>query len=207
MAISHHSKDDENRSIIYTVSTQGGKPKRVTDKGPSYLHGWSPDGKLLVYTGLRNGELDIYKISANGGDEIRLTTAAGVDDGPEYTPDGKYIYFNSTRSGKMQIWRMQPDGSHQEQVTDDEHNNWFPHISPNGKWIVFLSFLKEVDPGDHPFYKHVYIRLMPFETTTPIANAKVIAYVYGGQGSINVPSWSPDSKTIAFVSNTDMTGH
>jgi len=209
MAISHHSKDDENRSIIYTVPVQGGKPKRITDKGPSYLHGWSPDGKFLVYTGQRDGELDIYKISANGGEEIRLTTAAGVDDGPEYTPDGKYIYFNSTRSGKMQIWRMRPDGSEQQQVTDDEYNNWFPHISPNGKWIAFLSFSKEVDPADHPFYKHVYIRLMPYEasTATTKATAKVIAYLYGGQGTINVPSWSPNSTRIAFVSNTEMTGH
>ena len=200
LAISHHSKDDGNASIVYTLPVGGGAPRRVTAKGPSYLHGWSPDAKFLVYTGGRNNEFDIYKIAVNGGEEINLTKTTGLDDGPEYTPDSSYIYFNSTRSGTMQIWRMKPDGSEQEQVTNDEFNNWFPHISPDGKWIVFLSFLKDVAPQDHPFYKHVYIRLMPINAVKP----KVIAYVYGGQGTINVPSWSPDSKRIAFVSNTEV---
>ena len=198
LAISHHSKDDNNNSIVYTLPVKGGTPHRVTAKGPSYLHGWSPDGKALVYTGGRNDEYDIYKIAVAGGEETNLTNSKGLDDGPEFTPDGQYIYFNSTRSGTMQIWRMKPDGSNPEQITNDEYNNWFPHISPDGRWIVFLSFLKDVNPADHPFYKHVYIRLMPVDTMKP----KVIAYVYGGQGTINVPSWSPDGKRIAFVSNT-----
>ncbi len=200
MGISHHSKEDDNKSIVYVLPASGGKPRRVTSHGPSYLHGWSPDGKFLVYTGERNGVLDIYKIAAEGGEETRLTTADGLDDGPEYTPDGRYIYFNSTRTGRMQIWRMKPDGSGQEQVTDDEYNNWFPHISPDGKWIALLSFQKDVNPTDHPFYKHVYLRLMPASGGRP----KVIAYVYGGQGTINVPSWSPDGKSLAFISNMDM---
>jgi Tol biopolymer transport system component len=155
----------------------------------------------LVFCGERKGEFDVYKIPSGGGPEVRLTNTPGLDDGPEYTPDGKYIYFNSVRSGSMQIWRMKPDGSDQEPVTNDGMNNWFAHISPDGKWIVFISFLKEeVQPGIHPPYKHVYIRLTPFEGG-PI---KVIAYFYGGQGSINTPSWSPDSKRVAFISNSDI---
>ena len=194
---SHHSPEHGGRSIIYTLPVEGGAPRQVTPRGPSYLHGWSPDGEWLVYTGDRDGNLDIYKIPVSGGDEVRLTSTPGLDDGAEFTPDGRWIYFNSSRTSRMQIWRMRPDGSDQQQVTDDEFNNWFPHISPDGEQIVFLSFQPDVAADQHPFYQQVYLRLMPL-TGEP----KIVAYVYGGQGTINVPSWSPDSKRVAFVSNT-----
>ena len=198
LGISNHVAEDSGASIVFTLPATGGIPRRITPRGPSYLHGWSPDAKWLVYTGQRNGDFDVYKIPSSGGDEIRLTTAPGLDDGAEYTPDGSYIYFNSARSGKMQLWRMRPDGSAQEQLTNDGFNNWFPHISPDGKWIAYLSFPGEVPAEDHPFYKHVLLRLMPVGGGA----SRVIAYAYGGQGTINVPSWSPDGKRLAFVSNS-----
>ena len=200
LGLSDQSQASGGRSTIYTVPVGGGTPKRITTLSPSYLHSWSPDGKDLIFTGGRNNEFDIYRIPADGsGPEVNLTNTKGLDDGPEYTPDGKYIYFNSARTGTMQVWRMKPDGRDQEQVTNDEYNNWFPHISPDGKWIAIISFQKDVPANDHPYYKRVYIRLMPAAGGA----AKVIAYVYGGQGTINVPSWSPDSRMLAFVSNTD----
>jgi TolB protein len=200
LGLSGASVDGKYNSVVYTVPITGGQPKQITPTGPSYLHGWSPDGKWLTFTGQRNNEFDIYKIPSSGGEEIRLTTSLGLDDGSEYSPDGKYIYFNSVRSGLMQLWRMKPDGSGQEQLTFDDYNNWFAHISPDGKWIVCLSFMKDIKPDDHPFYKHVYLRMLPAGGGAP----KAIAYLYGGQGSINTPSWSPDSRKIAFVSNTDL---
>jgi TolB protein len=190
---------ENNVSLVYTLPAKGGKPKKITLLGPSYLHSWSPDGKFLVYTGGRNGNFDIYKIPSGGGEEIRLTDAPSLEDGPEYTPDGSTIYFNSTSTGLMQLWRMKADGSEKERVTHSDTNDWFAHISPDGAQIVYLSFMNDVKPAEHPFYRQVYLRLMPIGGEP----AKVIAYVYGGQGTINTPSWSPDSKRVAFVSNSD----
>lgn len=200
LGLSSTSPDKKYNSVVYTVPSTGGIPKQITPTDPSYLHGWSPDKKYLLYTGQRNGEFDIYRMPAEGGEEVRLTTAPGLDDGSEYSPDGNYIYFNSVRSGRMQLWRMKADGSGQTQLTHDTLNNWFPHVSPDGKSIVFLSFGNDVKPDDHPFYKHVYLRMMPVEGGEP----KVLVYLYGGQGTINTPSWSPDGKQFAFVSNADL---
>lgn len=193
LAISDQSQEDHD-SLVYVVPIGGGVPRRITAKSPSYWHGWSPDGKTLAFVGQRNGEFDIYTIPVTGGEETRLTTAKGLDDGPEYSPDGKYIYFNSERTGHMQIWRMRADGSEQEQVTFDDWNNWFPHISPDGGWMVFLSYEAEVK--GHPENKNVMLRIMSLGDK----KISVLARLFGGQGTINVPSWSPDSEEVAFVS-------
>jgi TolB protein len=189
-----NNTEPAGKSIIYILPLSGGEPKQITPLSPSYWHGWSPDGKTLAYCAERNGEFDIYTIPVSGGEEKRLTSATGLDDGPDYTADGKYIYFNSVRTGKMKIWRMLADGTGQEQVTTDEYNDWFPHPSPDGKWLVFVSY--EANVEGHPANKDVTLRLMPLAGGKP----KVIAKLFGGQGTINVPSWSPDSKQFAFVS-------
>lgn len=181
------------QSLIYTLPVEGGTPHLVTSSAPSYWHGWSPDGKTLAYCAQRDGKFGIFTILAAGGHETRLTTAQNLDDGPEYSPDGKYIYFNSDRAGKMQIWRMGADGSAPEQVVHSDDNDWFPHLSPDGKNMVFLSYDKEV--SGHPANKDVTLRLMNLDTK----KITFLGSVFGGQGTINVPCWSPDSKQIAFV--------
>ncbi|AXC14234.1 tolB protein [Acidisarcina polymorpha] len=188
------SSGNSKKSSVYIVPIGGGTPRQITENSPSYWHGWSPDGRTLAFTGERNGDFDIYTIPVSGGTETRLTTAKGLDDGPEYSPDGLYIYFNSVRTGSMQIWRMKADGSAQEQVLSDDTNDWFPHISPDGKWMVFLSYEKGVT--GHPAQKDVMPQLMSMEDK----KVHVLATLFGGQGTINVPSWSPDSKKLAFVS-------
>jgi len=193
LVISDSSQGD-HKSRVYLLPIAGGTPRLVTKDGPSYWHGWSPDGKTLAFVGERNSNFDIYTISKNGGSEKRLTTAEGLDDGPEYSPDGKYIYFNSVRSGHMQIWRMNSDGSEQVQITKGELNDWFPHLSPDGTKMVFLSYPKEV--AGHPENKDVQLRLM----TLADGKITVLAKLFGGQGTINVPSWSPDGTKLAFVS-------
>ena len=193
-----NQKADRYDTALWIVPTNGGpngeKPRQLTAGPRDGNPRWSPDGKTLAFCGERNGEFDIYTIPAAGGEETRLTTAKGLDDGPDYSADGRFIYFNSERSGAMQVWRMGTDGSHQEQVTSDEFNNWFPHPSPDGKWLVFLSYEKDVQ--GHPQNKDVTLRLMPLGG----GSIEVLAKLFGGQGTINVPSWSPDSRRIAFVS-------
>jgi len=196
LAISHFAAEDI-KSRIYIVPIAGGTPRCVTEKGPSYLHGWSPDGTTLAYCAERDDAYDIHTISINGGEERRLTTASGLNDGPEYAPDGEKIWFNSTRSGLMQIWRMGIDGSCPEKMTSLEMNCWFPHLSPDGQQVTYIAYRTcDLQPEEHLPDLPIQIRLMDRMGQ----NDHVIAEFMGGQGTMNVNSWSPDGQYLAFVS-------
>lgn len=196
IAISHFTNEDAI-SRIYIVLFGGGQPVLVTEKGHSFLHGWSPDGQRLAYCGARNGQDHIYTIAVIGGPETQLTDLPGLDDGPEYSPDGKHIWFNSTRTGLMQVWRMDADGANPTHMFKEDANCWFPHVSPDGEWVVYIAYGKDdVKAADHPANKHVELRLVPANG----GKSKTIASLFGGQGTINVNSWSPDNRRIAFVS-------
>ena len=196
LAVSH-SPETDHKSRIYILGLDPEfPPQLVTPEGPSYLHGWSPDGKTLAYCASRNGEYDVYTIPADGGEEKQLTDTPGLNDGPEYSPDGKYIYFNSVRGGLMDCYSMDADGGNVMRLTDNGRNNWFPHISPDGAVIAYISYdPAEVKPGDHPANKNVEIRRINPDGT----GDETVVKFFGGQGSLNVNSWMPDSRRLAFV--------
>lgn len=196
LAVSHRSLP-QGRPTVFILPAEGGTPRQVTPSAPSYLHGWSPDGRSLTYCANREGEMDVYTININGTNETRLTFSQGLNDGPEYTPDGKYIWFNSVRTGLMQLWRMKTDGSEQTQMTfDEDSNSWFPHISPDGKHVVYIAYKKgDLEPHEHLRYKNVEIRIMSATGGKP----ETLIKLFGGQGTFNVNSWSPDSKCFAYV--------
>jgi Tol biopolymer transport system component len=193
-------------SQIFTASMDGSNVKLLTPKAPSYYHGVSPDGKWLVYTAQRDGDYDLHRVPTSGGEEERLNRADGLDDGPDYSPDGKWIYLNSIRTGNFDIWRIPAEGAGEDdanaqQITNDEWEDWFPHPSPDGKWIVLLSYAKGTE--GHPQNRNVRLRLMPLPgdtLSTPRPVPETIVELFGGQGTINVNSWSPDSARFAFVS-------
>ena len=194
---------------IYAVPFAGGTPRRVSNEHPAgesfkhFLHGISPDGTTLAYVGVNAvggdpwGRMDLYTVPASGGPDTRLTDTPAPDDGPEFSPDGRWIYFNSelnaTVPGHAQVYRMRQDGSGVEQLTRDDRVNWFPHPSPDGDWVVFISF----PPGTlkHPADKDVVLRRMRPDGSE---QADVVGFL-GGQGTINVPSWSPDGRRFAYV--------
>ena len=189
---------------VYILPSSGGEPKPITKTTPSYFHTWSPDGQSIIMCAQRNDNFDLYRVPVDGGDEVRLTVSKGYDDGPDFSPDGKWIYFNSDRSGSWDIWRIPaagggPDDKNAEQITKDEFEDWFPHISPDGKQMVLISFEKGTQ--GHPANQSVMLRMMPVVHGTPDASKlKVITRLFGGQGTMNVNSWSPDSRYFAFVS-------
>lgn len=203
LIISDQSEPD-NLSRIFLLPLAGSPAPRPIVSDPqarSYWHGWSPDGKTIAYVrvGLSDDSYDIWAKDLAGGPARPLIAGPGVDDGPEYSPDGKYIYFNSTRSGAMQIWRADADGGNPVQITrDPDRRDWFPHLSPDGKWIAFISFGLDVALNDHPPNRgDVALKIMPADGSAP---PQVLTRLFGGQGTINVPSWSPDGKQLAFVS-------
>jgi Tol biopolymer transport system component len=193
MRIAISDKVEFGKSAIYVLTAAGGEPRLVTKNLPSYWHGWSPDGQRFAYCGIRDDVFDIYTIGCDGGEETRLTFGEGRNDGPDYSSDGRWIYFNSSRSGRMQIWRVPAAGGEAERITDSPYGDWFPHPSPKGDKVVFLSYDAEV--FDHPRDLDVRVRLMNPDGS----DAETLFELFGGQGTMNSPNWSPSGDEFAYV--------
>ncbi|MDP5085986.1 MAG: hypothetical protein NWQ23_11240 [Yoonia sp.] len=186
-------KSEFGKSCIYTLPVAGGVPRKVTEKLPSYWHGWAPDGTTLAYVGRRDGPFALYTCPVAGGAETAVVSDFDHVDGPDYSPDGAWIWFNGEREGKVELWRVRTDGSGLAQMTDDPLVNWFPHPSPDGEWVLYLAY-PEGTTG-HPGGLDVSLRVMPMAGGSP----RTLCHLHGGQGTINVPCWAPDSRRFAFM--------
>jgi Tol biopolymer transport system component len=196
---------------IHQVSLADGTTRQVTHDHDHpfnhYLHGISPDGRTLSYIGLEPLTTDpgpgslaltnVFTIGVDGADDTQLTFSDKPHDGAEFDPTGEWVYFNSEREseqpGHAQLFRCRPDGSSIEQLTFDERVNWFPHVSPTGRDLVYVSYR----PGvvGHPANEEVQIRRIDPDGGGP----SVLVDLFGGQGTMNVASWSPDGARFAYA--------
>lgn len=200
------SSASSRQSQVYVADADGSNLRLVVSAAPSYFHGWSPDGKYLSFVANRDGkQYDVYRVPSAGGREERLTADPAYDDGTDYSRDGKWIYFNSNRGGGWNIWRIPADGAgpddqKAQRITNDDLEDWFPHPSPDGKSLLFLSFPHGTE-GHNDRNLRVRLRMIPLPgESIDAATPQVLVEFMGGQGTINVNSWSPDSTRFAFVS-------
>ena len=186
-------KTEHGESRVYTLPLRGGTPRLVTERGPSYWHGWSPDGATLAYAGRRDTTFQIFCCPAEGGPEVQMTAGFDHCDGPDYSSDGKWLWFNGEVDGSVDLWRIPARGGTPERMTSDADVNWFPHPSPNGDKVLYLAY----EPGtkQHPRDREVALRIL----SEADGSVRTVLELFGGQGSINVPCWSPDGSRFAFV--------
>ncbi len=199
IAVSHMTKEDGQSRIYICPFEKPQEVRLITPIGWSFLHGWSPDMKTLCYCAKRGDRFNVFTIKADGSEaEVRLTDMPAQEDGPEYSPCGKYIWFNSNRNGLMQAFRMNADGSDVKQMTfDEDRNTWFPHVSPDGEKVLMIAYKKgDLETHQHEPHRNVELRIMDSKGGQP----KTLVKLFGGQGTINVNSWSPCSRKFAYVS-------
>jgi Tol biopolymer transport system component len=192
-------------SQVYVADADGKNLKQLTTESPSYFHGWSPDGKTLAFVAQRNGsgQFDVYAVPSAGGPEKQLNSNPHHDDGPDYSPDGNWIYINSDRSGKEAIWRFPaagagPKDDKAQMVVNDDLEDWFPHISPDGKRLVYITYPLHT-PTHNPRDVQIEFKLVTIDNGKVAAAQKSLVKAKGGQGSMNVNSWAPDSMRFAYV--------
>lgn len=186
-------KTDTAQSCIYLMPASGGTPRRLTPQTPSWFHSWSPDSRHVLYAAVRGGNFGIYILAASGGTERCITTGTGHHDGPDMTPDGEWVWFNRDEPGGMQLWRVRPDGCDRQRMTRDARANWFPHPSPCGRHVLYLAY--PAATKGHPRDLEVELRLIPATGGAP----RTLLALFGGQGSLNVPCWSPQGRRFAFL--------
>jgi TolB protein len=193
-----------NDGHIYVAPLDGGTASRITSDSSHYhfLHGVSPDGKTLAFVDLpadvRTAAGRLALISSAGGPTTYPEAGSKHLDGPEYSPDGSWLYLNTEefgrRPGHAQLARVPADGGRLEQLVASDTVDWFPHLSPDGEYASYISF--PTGTLGHPPDLDVEVRLVRTANWHEILARFPLP---GGQGTINVNSWSPDSRRFAFV--------
>jgi len=203
-----------NDGHIYRAPLAGGRATRITTEDGSFhfLHGVRPDGMELAYVGIAGGDFTqpgrLVTIASDGGaaatvdvgriDVRQLDVGPGHCDGPEYSPDGEWLYLNtesfSSAAGHAQLARIRVDGTGFAKLLDSGTVDWFPHLSPDGRLASYIRFPSgtEGHPADLPV---AVVLVSTGDWDTPLHTWPL----FGGQGTLNVNSWSPASERFAFV--------
>ena len=194
----HLSADDGH---IYRGALAGGGVERLTpdDGFWHFLHGVSPDGKRLAYVQIRDfSEPGRLAVLEPPGSPVVVDTGRGHIDGPEWSPDGQWIYFNTEgftdTPGHAQLARIPDSGGRAQRLVDSPTVDWFPHLSPDSRHAAYLAF--PAGTLGHPADLDVEVRVVETADWSTVVRRYPL---FGGQGTINVNSWAPDSTRFAFV--------
>ena len=196
---------------IYVANADGSKPKALTKaKGYDAEATVSPDGKKIIFTSTRDGDLDLYSMDVNGKNVKRLTTELGYDGGAFYSPDGKQIVYRSyhpktdaeiarykdrlandlIEPNNFEIWVMNADGTNKRQVTKLGAASFAPYFTPDGKRIIFCTNYFATDR-----------RKRNFDLAIVNVDGTGLERVTFNESFDGFPMFSPDGKKLVFASN------
>jgi TolB protein len=199
---------------IFKADTSGKIIQQLTNtKGYDAEATISPKGDKILFTSIRNGDLDLYTMDLDGKHVKQITNTMGYDGGAWFSPDGTKIIWRASRPKTdeeikeynnllkenlvapthMEVWIANADGSNAHQITFLEQANWAPNFTPDGKHVVFCS-------------NHEYKRGFPFNMYLTDLDGKGLEKISRDKGFDAFPMFSHDGKKIVFSSNRNNGG-
>ena len=196
---------------IFTANADGSNIKQLTKtKGYDAEATISPDGKRIVFTSMRDGDLDLYSMDTNGKNVRRLTNELGYDGGAFFSPDGKQIVFRAyhpkseaeiarykqrlsedlIEPNNFEVWIMNADGTNKRQITKLGAASFAPFFTPDGKRIIFCTNYFATDQ-----------RKRNFDLALINVDGTGLERVTYNETFDGFPMFSPDGKKLVFASN------
>jgi gamma-glutamyltranspeptidase/glutathione hydrolase len=179
---------------LWTMTPDGKDQKRLNITGQTFTSerdpAFSPDGKTIVFAGETNGRFDIWVVPAAGGRASRMSDAPGDERWPSFAGSDRIVYSQRSTNAAWQLIStpyLASGDPEREKVTPDDASEWQPRVSPDGKWIAFVSNRDSQD-GD----SDIWVR--------EVGTGKTSLRVTRTAGTERHPTWSPDSKRIAYSS-------